>query len=100
TKSLVGFFATWFLGVESRTCPTRSSKAPSRANQPTASRLAANGMTPSSERRPCVGRKPKIPQKLAGVRTEPPVSDPRAKSTRPAATAAADPAEEPPGTRP
>ena len=45
-------------------------------------------------RRPCEGRKPKIPQKLAGVRTEPPVSDPRAKSTRPAATAAAEPAED------
>jgi hypothetical protein len=43
---------------------------------------------------------PKRPQKLAGTRTEPPVSVPSAKSTRPPATAAAEPLDEPPGTRP
>ena len=41
-----------------------------------------------------------MPQKLAGARTEPPVSLPIAKSTSPPATAAADPLDEPPGTRP
>ena len=41
-----------------------------------------------------------MPQKLAGMRTDPPVSVPIAKSTRPPATAAADPLDEPPGTRP
>ena len=40
------------------------------------------------------------PQKDAGPRTEPPVSLPSAISTRPAATAAAEPDDEPPGTRP
>ena len=40
-----------------------------------------------------------MPQKLAGTRTEPPVSEPTAKSTSPPATAAAEPLEEPPGTR-
>ena len=49
---------------------------------------------PPNEMRPWVGRSPYSPQKLAGMRTEPPVSDPRAKSTRPPATAAADPLEE------
>ena len=34
------------------------------------------------------------------MRTEPPVSEPRAKSTIPPATATAEPLEEPPGTRP
>src|SRR5216684_6261624 len=41
-----------------------------------------------------------MPQKLAGTRTEPPVSVPSAVSQIPAATAAAEPADEPPGTWP
>src|SRR6185312_2014189 len=39
------------------------------------------------------------PQKLAGTRTEPPVSVPSAVSQRPWATAEAEPEDEPPGTR-
>ena len=42
---------------------------------------------------------PTTPQKLAGWRTEPPVSEPSAAGTTPAATSAAEPPEEPPGTR-
>src|SRR5438477_7133072 len=42
---------------------------------------------------------PTIPHRAAGWRIEPPVSVPRAHSARPAATAAALPPEEPPGTR-
>src|SRR6478609_10372276 len=49
--------------------------------------------------RPYVGLSPTTPQKLAGWRTEPPVSEPRATGVTPAATSAADPPEEPPGTR-
>ena len=41
-----------------------------------------------------------MPQKLAGMRTEPPVSEPSAKCASPAATAAAEPLDEPPATRP
>jgi len=37
------------------------------------------------------------PQKDAGCRTEPPVSDPRAARHMPVATATADPPDEPPG---
>src|SRR5688500_8611878 len=40
-----------------------------------------------------------MPQNDAGWRTEPPVSDPSAARTAPAATSAADPPDEPPGTR-
>src|SRR5690349_21173671 len=40
-----------------------------------------------------------MPQKEAGWRTEPPVSDPSATGVTPAATSAAEPPEEPPGTR-
>src|SRR5207248_9103419 len=39
------------------------------------------------------------PQNAAGCRTEPPVSDPSAAGTIRAATAAADPPDEPPATR-
>ena len=42
---------------------------------------------------------PTTPQKAAGWRMEPPVSEPRAKAHSPAATAAAAPPEDPPGTR-
>ncbi len=42
---------------------------------------------------------PTIPQSAAGWRIEPPVSVPIAHGTRPAATAAAEPPDEPPGTR-
>ncbi len=43
---------------------------------------------------------PTIPHSAAGWRIEPPVSVPSAHGARPAATAAALPPEEPPGTRP
>src|SRR5438445_9785516 len=42
---------------------------------------------------------PTIPQNQAGWRTEPPVSEPSAAGTAPAATSAAEPPDEPPGTR-
>ncbi len=46
-----------------------------------------------------MGFSPYTPQKAAGWRTDPPVSEPRAKGTIPAATAAAEPPLEPPATR-
>src|ERR671926_1743712 len=48
---------------------------------------------------PYVGLRPTMPQSAAGWRTEPPVSVPSAQTTSPAATAAALPPLEPPGTR-
>ena len=39
------------------------------------------------------------PQKLPGWRIDPPVSEPSVTVAMPAATAAADPPDEPPGTR-
>src|SRR5207244_12066231 len=44
-------------------------------------------------------RSPPMPQSAAGCLTEPPVSEPSAHGASPAATAAADPPPEPPGTR-
>ena len=48
--------------------------------------------------RPKLGRRPYSPENDAGTRIEPPVSLPSAKSHNEAATAAADPQDEPPVT--
>ncbi len=69
------------------------------ARMPTVSKVGANGFKPATEINPCDGLSPQVPQLLAGTRTDPPVSVPSAKSTRPRATADADPLEDPPGTR-
>ena len=53
----------------------------------------------SESTRPYVGFKPVTPHSAAGWRIDPPVSEPSASGTRPAATAAADPPLEPPGIR-
>src|SRR5262249_55817852 len=49
--------------------------------------------------RPNDGLRPTMPQQLAGMRTEPAMSVPRARYARPAATAAAEPPLEPPAVR-
>ena len=54
---------------------------------------------PAREMRPTVVLRPMTPQNAAGMRIEPPVSVPVASATRPAATAAAEPPLDPPGTR-
>ena len=48
---------------------------------------------------PWLGLKPTTPQNAAGRITEPLVCEPIAPGTMPAATAAAEPLEEPPGVR-
>src|SRR6476646_2928700 len=53
----------------------------------------------AAETRPRDGLIPKRPQQAAGIRTEPPPSDPCASGSTPAATAAAAPPDEPPGVR-
>ncbi len=50
----------------------------------------------SSEIAPVAGRMPLIPQRALGIRIEPSVSVPSAKSASPAATAAPDPPLDPP----
>jgi len=54
-------------------------------------------ITPYLELRPYVGLSPVTPHQLAGWRIDPAVSDPMAKIQQSAATAAAEPPEEPPG---
>jgi hypothetical protein len=61
--------------------------------------LADNVNAPACEIRPWLGLMPNPPQNAAGRITDPLVCDPMAKGTMPAATAAADPDDEPPGVR-
>jgi hypothetical protein len=49
--------------------------------------------------RPKLGRIPTMPQKLAGLRSEPPMSEPCASHAVPLASAAAAPPEEPAAER-
>src|SRR3989338_6015178 len=56
-------------------------------------------MSPDRETAPYVGLRPTTPQNDAGSRIEPNVSDPSDPSAIFAATAAADPPDDPPGTR-
>src|SRR5690348_12081441 len=76
-----------------------STAATSAPSGPTVSMEDASGYTPSSGARPQVVFRPTTPQQAAGIRTEPPVSVPRATSASPAATATAEPLEDPPGMR-
>ena len=83
-------------------CPTRTSarRAQSstlRAKTPTVSRKGDCMRIPVRGIRPKLGFIPTIPQKAAGRITDPPVCVPMDKGTIPAATAAAEPCDEPPG---
>ncbi|MNT21019.1 hypothetical protein D3C72_1563420 [compost metagenome] len=68
-----------------------------RLNQPMVSNESHSTLMPSRCTRPKVGLKPTTPQNAAGRIIEPPVCVPNARSTMPAATAAAEPLDEPPG---
>ena len=64
---------------------------------PTVSSDGDSGHTPSSETRPQVVLRPAVPQQADGLRIEPAVSLPSARSTSPFASATALPLELPPG---
>ena len=83
----------------SSSCIPQMRPATSRAIGPTVSRLGASGQTPVSGIRPQVVLRPAIPQHAAGIRIEPPVSEPYEMSASPLATATAEPLDDPPGTR-
>src|SRR5712691_6051632 len=75
---------------------TRPQSAAVRASGPTVSRVNDSGMALARLTRPEVGLRPVMPQKCAGRRIEPPVSEPSAAGMSRAATAAPEPEEEPP----
>src|SRR4029434_3261004 len=82
-----------------KTSPTFASRSALCARTPTVSNDGASGFTPATDMKSCEGRKPQIPQLLAGRRVEPPVSVPHAQATRPPAPRDSDRLGDPPGTR-
>src|SRR5262247_853610 len=70
-----------------------------RASGPAWSSDQLCGTTPSRLTRPKVGLRPTRLHTAAGMRIDPPVSDPSAPRHSPAATAAPEPPLEPDGTR-
>ena len=68
-----------------------------RPNTPIVSSVDDCVSTPARGMTPNVGLNPYTPQNAAGRMTEPPVWVPTATGTIPAATAAAEPDEDPPG---
>src|SRR5919202_6974210 len=71
----------------------------SRVSGPAWSSDDANAIIPKRLHDPYVGLRPTIPHSAAGWRIEPPVSVPTAHGAVRAATAAAEPPLDPPGTR-
>ena len=70
-----------------------------RAKAPTWSSVRESVSAPAREIRPWLGLTPNTPQNAAGRIIEPLVCEPIASGTMPAATAAAEPDDEPPGVR-
>ena len=70
-----------------------------RAIGPSTQRLSKAGKPSPRGTMPALGRKPTMPQKLAGMRSEPPRQEPFASQTSCAANAAAAPPDEPPAVR-
>jgi hypothetical protein len=70
-----------------------------RARGPRESREKESGNAPARGTRRAVGLKPTTPLSEAGIRTEPPVSDPIAMSLVPCPTETPAPEDEPPGMR-
>src|SRR3954466_5253055 len=66
------------------------------ASGPTVSSVNESGMQLARLTRPLVGLKPDTPPKCAGMRIEPPVSEPSAAGTSRAPTAEPEPDDEPP----
>src|SRR3954452_18510849 len=67
-----------------------------RASGPTVSSDCDSGIAPARLMRPTVVFNPVTPQKCAGIRIEPPVSEPNAAKVKRAATAEPDPDDDPP----
>ncbi len=95
-------------GVERRAARSRArARASSRCTPPPSGPSARRGRgwaragsSPRARRARSVGLKPTMPQQAAGIRIDPPVSEPSAASARFAASAAAEPPLDPPGHAP
>src|ERR1039457_6944757 len=74
---------------------TSAQSSAERVMGPSLSMVQLSAITPVRGTNPNVGRNPVAPQRVHGELMEPSVSDPMAKATHPAATALAEPADEP-----
>src|SRR5581483_1729795 len=74
---------------------TREQSPTERQIGPSLSIVQLSAIAPVRGTSPKVGRRPVQPQRVEGEEIEPSVSEPIAKATHPAATALADPADEP-----
>src|SRR5271165_1665595 len=82
------------------TSRARATSAMRRAMGPLVERsIQPGGWGPPAGTRPRLGFMPDRPQQALGIRMDPPPSDPVASGTIPAASAAADPPDDPPGPR-
>src|SRR5688500_16900147 len=84
----------WNEGASARRTVAQSAAV--RAMGPILSSVHESGIAPRRLTSPYVGRSPVTPQNADGVPIEPLVSEPSAYGTSPAATAAAEPLDDPP----
>ena len=84
--------------LPSKAASARAASSTERQSGPTVSNRAQSGTTPCKEIRPLVVFSPTKSFHAAGIRTDPPVSEPNAIGARPKATEAAAPEEDPPET--
>jgi hypothetical protein len=89
------------------TCNSRARSAALRAIGPatknpprTGNGATPGGPAPRNGTRSRFGLWAKTPQKCAGQRSDPTMSEPSSSGTKPAASAAAAPPDDPPGVRP
>src|ERR1700737_680398 len=80
-------------------CVNKPASQADRVMGPRVSKAWDRSAHPNRLISPVVVLRPVMPFREAGIRIEPPVSEPIAAAARPAATATAEPLDEPPGTR-
>jgi hypothetical protein len=86
-------------GLSAMMLSTRMQSSTERVIAQIASSVVDKGRAPVAGTRRAVDLNPTNPHSAAGMRIEPPVSDPNPATHSPAATEAAAPEEEPPGMR-
>ena len=85
--------------AESSCSKAKAASSALRVRMPGVSKLGLRGTIPAVDQRPRVVFRPTVPVRLAGMRTDPPVSVPRATSAVPSATETPAPLLDPPGAR-
>src|SRR5512141_1959021 len=93
---LIGRGCNGTISSPARTASSTAQQPTLRASGPKLSSVDDSGTPPASGTRRCVGLKPTMPLKAAGIRHEPPVSVPSAPCAIRSATETAAPDDDPP----